>query len=423
MIRLEKSILRGGLMSTLKFSSRHLVAIAWMMTVIFLTSSHAWATYPGKNGRIVFVGNFTGIWQLFTVNPDGTELFQVTNLPQTELFPSDWFPDFSPDGRRIVFSHDLTGATELYVINVDGTGLTQVTADGAENLFPHWSPDGTRILFAAQFIGDRFDYHHIASIKSDGTDRQTLTDVLFDDVDPQYTIDGKILFRSTRGNLISALWLMNADGSQPRRITEPALEAGQADVSPDGRHMVFANQTNTERIDNLIVSNLDGTQLTKITARGFFLDPVYSPDGNEIVFGGAGGELDPLNLYTIKSDGSGLRLLLACPNSCWVPDWGPKPRLDQGPDPSPERSANSQLSEIDAAEKHLEGSACTNCLIRRCLVSDNKLTGYCLSGARGGICHESFDPTDCVAGQTVKQLVQKQCGFSSFAVDDSRPCI
>jgi Tol biopolymer transport system component len=410
-------------MNRLRFITRHLATVAWIAAIVFLISAPARATYPGKNGRIVFVGNFTGIWQLFTINPDGTDLFQVTNLPQTDLFPSDWFPDFSPDGQRVVFSHDLTGATELYVINVDGTGLTQVTADGAENLFPHWSPDGTRILFVAQFIGDRFDYHHIVSIKSDGTDRRRLTDVLFDDDDPQYTIDGKqILFRSTRGNFIAALWSMNADGSQPRRITEPALEAGQADVSPDGRHMVFANQTSTERTDNLIVSNLDGTQRTKITGRGIFLDPVYSPDGNEIVFGGASGELDPVNLYTIRPDGSGLKLLLTCANSCWVPDWGPKPRLDQGSDTVSQRSVNSQLSGIDADDTQLEGSTCTNCLIRRCRVSDSKLTGYCLTGARGGICHESFDPTNCVAGQIVKKLVQKQCGASSFAVDDLRPC-
>jgi len=407
----------------LRFISRHIMVLAWSITFVSLLSVHAWATYPGENGRIVFVGNFTGTWQLFTINPDGNDLFQVTNLPQTDLFPSDWFPDFSPDGQRVVFSHDFTGSTELYVINVDGTGLTQLTADGAENLFPHWSPDGTRILFAAQFIGDRFDYHHITSIKSDGTDRRVLTNLLFDDDDPQYTTDGEqILFRSTRGNLIAALWSVHADGSQPRRITEPALEAGQADVSPDGRHMVFANQTNTERIDNLIVSNLDGTHSRKITGRGFFLDPVYSPDGNQIVFGGAGGELDPLNLYTIKPDGSGLKLLLACPNSCWVPDWGPKPRLDQKSDAVPQPSANSQLSGIDAVDTQLEGSACTNCLIRRCLVSDNKLTGYCLTGARGGICHQAFEPTNCVAGQTVQKLVQKQCGAFSFAVDDLRPC-
>jgi len=297
-----------------------------MLAIVLLVGSPAWATYPGQNGRIAFVGNFTGTWQLYTVNPDGSDLFQVTDLPATELFPADWFPNYSPDGQRIAFSHDVTGALELYVINVDGTGLTQLTHDGAENLFPQWSPAGTRILFSIQYIADRFDYHHLATVKADGTERQVITHSLFDDFFPEYRIDGKqIVFPSTRGNLISALWTMNANGAHKRRITEPALEAGGADLSPDGRHMVFVNQAGTERADNVIVSNLDGTHRTKLTGRGQFLDPAYSPSGKKIVFSGASAEGDPFNLYTISSDGSGLKLLLVCPNSCWVPDWGSKP--------------------------------------------------------------------------------------------------
>jgi hypothetical protein len=68
-------------------------------------------------------------------------------------------------------------------------------------------------------------------------------------------------------------------------------------------------------------------------------------------------------------------------------------------------------------------STCTNCLIRRCLVRNNKLFGgYCLEGARGGICHESYDPTHCPSGKQAKRSVQKQCGPSKFTVDDLRPC-
>jgi len=68
-------------------------------------------------------------------------------------------------------------------------------------------------------------------------------------------------------------------------------------------------------------------------------------------------------------------------------------------------------------------AGCTNCLIRRCLVtSGNKLNGYCLTGARGGICHEAYSPTACPVGAPVKSLVQRQCGPSWFRVDNARPC-
>ena len=70
-------------------------------------------------------------------------------------------------------------------------------------------------------------------------------------------------------------------------------------------------------------------------------------------------------------------------------------------------------------------NACFNCLIRLCLIgSDNKLTGYCLEGARGGICHEDYNPTHCPRGATPKKpILSQQCGSSGrFRVDAMRPC-
>jgi TolB protein len=307
------------------FTSRSRLPILFCIAAILAASLPAWATYPGKNGRIAFVGNFSGSWQIYTINPDGTDLFQVTNLPATELWPADWFPNFSPDGQRIAFSHDMSGAVELYVINADGTGLTQITHDNAEDIFPVWSPDGTRILFSIQFIADRYDYHHLATIRPDGTDKQIITNSLFDDIFAEYTLDGQsIIFQSTRGNLISALWQVRFDGSGAKRLTQAALEAGAADVSPDGKHMVFVNQMATELPSNLIIATLDATHRRNLTGRGQFIDPSYSPNGKSIVFSGASSENDPFDLYTINADGTGMKLLLACPNSCWVANWGSK---------------------------------------------------------------------------------------------------
>ncbi len=63
-----------------RFRSFRLAMMLCAVTAILLLSTSAFATYPGHNGRIAFVGNFTGIWQLYTINPDGSDLFQVTNL-------------------------------------------------------------------------------------------------------------------------------------------------------------------------------------------------------------------------------------------------------------------------------------------------------------------------------------------------------
>jgi hypothetical protein len=68
--------------------------------------------------------------------------------------------------------------------------------------------------------------------------------------------------------------------------------------------------------------------------------------------------------------------------------------------------------------------SCTNCLIRLCNVSPtNKLSGYCLEGARGGICHQSYDPTHCPVGKSVLKPGTRQCGYGTFKVDLARPCL
>ncbi len=118
------------------------VVLAALALSVAVTPAHA--TFPGENGKIVFVGNQSGTWQLYTINPDGSDMVQITNLPPTIW--ETWYPTFSPDGKRIVFGHDTpahpcgtysvppSGCTDLYIINADGTGLEQVTHDGLSSV-------------------------------------------------------------------------------------------------------------------------------------------------------------------------------------------------------------------------------------------------------------------------------------------------
>jgi Tol biopolymer transport system component len=310
-------------MSSSKSSWDPLRAAGWVIVAILLIGNAAWGTYSGQNGQIVFVAHFTDSWQLYTINPDGSDMFQVTNLPPTDN-PS---PDYSPDGRKIVFCHDMTGAVELYIINADGTGLTQLTSDNTENIFPRWSPDGTQIVFSTLFNGD-FGAHHLATINADGSGRKVITNILFDDFEAEYTADGKhIIFGSTADNLISAIWMMDTDGRHKKRITEPALKVGGPDVSPDGTRMVVFDQQNTDRPSTILVGDLDGTHLKRLTRIKNLnaLGASYSPDGTKFVFNGAVPEGGDFNIYMMNVDGSDITLFLSCPGGCLFPDWGSKP--------------------------------------------------------------------------------------------------
>ena len=109
-------------MRTSRFVRRLFVAGALLVATL-VTGVPAQASFPGENGKIVFVANTSGSWQLYTINPDGSGMVQITNLAAT-LFDM-WAPSFSPDGKRIVFGYGpgiaYNGAQpDLYVITRTG---------------------------------------------------------------------------------------------------------------------------------------------------------------------------------------------------------------------------------------------------------------------------------------------------------------
>jgi Tol biopolymer transport system component len=121
------------------------------------------------------------------VKTDGSEATSPRILTDAAMFGSH--PDWSPDGKRIVFiTHglgfdaDSTRASNLYTINPDGTGMTQVTRFGDNDTrvgTPSWTPDGTQILFmhilrnASNPDGDR----HAAFVDPDGSNLTVLSNV------------------------------------------------------------------------------------------------------------------------------------------------------------------------------------------------------------------------------------------------------
>jgi Tol biopolymer transport system component len=312
-------------------SSRVLSLITSTMLAAFVllfTAATVHATYAGKNGRITFVSNLSGTYQLYTINADGSDMRQITNLRPTEN--TIWTPDYSPDGRQIVFSHDMTGALELYTINADGSGLTQITHDGNGHLFARWSPDGQRFVLMSGSPEKATTV--ITTMKTDGSDEVSLTDdIPFESYQPEYTPDGKqIVFASQAGGLVSAVWIMNADGSNKRRLTDAPLEAGGPDISPDAKRVAFYSQQNTPRPAAVWVMNVDGSSQQRLTRGGLYA--IYSPDGTKLVFAKGTLASGPINLYTMNSDRSHVKKIApdlvvggCLDGNCLTPDWGAQP--------------------------------------------------------------------------------------------------
>ena len=313
-------------METVRNFRRYAVSTVYVLLTIAVINLPALAAHPGKNGRIAFVASLTGTNQLYTVNPDGSDLFQVTNLPPAKDGLA-WFPDFSPDGRQIAFGHDMTGTLELYVINTDGSGLTQITHGGG--LVPRWSPDGTHLVFSKfVVISPLFPdvgAGVIATIKADGTDEKLLSSRVWDSLDGEYTQDGKhIVFETTTDGYVAALWIMNTDGSHQRRLTAPELESGYPDISPDSKQMIFYNNQNTPKLNSIFRANIDGTGATRLTGPGHEDTlAAYSPDGTKILFMSDRQSPGGFDIWVMDADGSNQKLLI---KDGGIPNWGPKPQ-------------------------------------------------------------------------------------------------
>ena len=146
-----------------------------------------------KYTKILFCSDMGGNFDIYTINPDGTNLEQITNTPWDE-YTSDW----SPDGTRIVYQSTEGSNPELqqyvyniYIINKDGTGKTQLTFEEPYNGIPSWSPNRDKILFVSTRDGN----NEIYVMNIDGTNQTRLTDSLSIEVARSWSPDGsKIAF-------------------------------------------------------------------------------------------------------------------------------------------------------------------------------------------------------------------------------------
>jgi len=218
---------------------------------------------------------------------------------------------------------------EIYAIEPDGTGRVRLTESEGVDIEPAWSPDGRQVAFTSARVTRARDPADptcqstcnldVYVMNADGSRVKRLTDDPARDREPAWSPDSsKIVF--TRDDGQSDLYVMNADGSAETRITSfPSVEKHPA-WSPDGARIAFfRGDCPFNCTSHIYTAAPDGSDVTQLTTGSFVRDrtPDWSPDGSRVVFN----REDVQNrFWIVNRDGSGLTLI---PGTRLEPAWSP----------------------------------------------------------------------------------------------------
>jgi Tol biopolymer transport system component len=294
--------------------------------------------------------------EVWMMAPDGTSQTRLLEAAEgVEWSGATW----SPDGTRIAVTRwqapvDGPDEADIWIVDADGTDARPLVEGTGWQWIPHWSPDGAWIVYTAEGLGGPGmevgpvppvpgqgpggpafasaptpvrEYSDVWRIASDGSGApEQLTDAPGDDRAGSYSPDGRtIVFDSTRDG-DTELYLMDADGSNERRLTfDPGSDWGQS-WSPDGSLIAF-NSTRSGWAQIWVVSP-DGGEPTRITdSPSDDVTPIWSPDGSRIAFTR---RADDEEVWSVAPDGSDPRNLSRSPashDSVWDGAWAADGRI------------------------------------------------------------------------------------------------
>ena len=193
-------------------------------------------------------------FDIFMADLNGNIVKQLTKEPGYDAEAT-----ISPDGKTMVFTSTRDGDLDLYLMDLKTEKVTRITSELGYDGGAWFSPDGTKLIWRASR--------------------------------PQTEADRKEYKELLAQNLVAPtnmeVWIANADGSNPKKVTAFGQANWAPTYMPDSKRIIFASNHEYKRgfPFNLYTINEDGSNLTKVSRdKGFDAFPMFSPNGKKIIF-------------------------------------------------------------------------------------------------------------------------------------------
>ncbi|NIW35173.1 MAG: hypothetical protein GWN32_00910 [Gemmatimonadetes bacterium] len=204
------------------------------------SQGYVWALYPE--------------YDIFAADRNRDNLRQLT-----DTWRYDAEATISRDGTKIVFTSLRSGDLEIYTMDADGSNVVQLTDELGYDGGPFFSYDGSKIVYRA--------YHP--------DDEQEIADY--------NALLESNLIRPSRLDI----YVMDADGSNKRRLTDNGAANFAPYFFPDGERIIFSSNLHDPggRNFDLYLIGVDGEGLERVTYHDDFDGfPMFNSDGSKLVW-------------------------------------------------------------------------------------------------------------------------------------------
>jgi Tol biopolymer transport system component len=218
----------------------------------------------------------------------------------------------SPDGRTLAFCRaESTEGCDLFLMAAGGGNPRRLTNDLKGILGFAWTADGREIVFASNRQGPSQLWRIAARPTADSYPSPVLVEGARDDArNPTISRNSRLAYQQYRRNFdIQRVEITGPEGTPKHRlgISKPLIVSTQLDAepswSPDGKRIAF--KSNRSGSEELWVCDADGSNPFKLTSFGgpAVILPRWSHDGGHLVFGALTGPSANFETYVIDAKG------------------------------------------------------------------------------------------------------------------------